>query len=97
MIHWPDEQRLNPGVRELLVHFRATSAAAQLEAHGATWELEASSWVAEWPERLIWRNDEGHEAVFVREEDGTWRFMAMPNEPVKPNPMDPLTALGRAW
>ncbi len=91
MIRWPDERRCGPAARKSLPQFRATSAAEDLAADPHTWELEATSWLAEFPVRLLWRNEEGREVRFTVEETGLWTLVPCETFPVPPNPDDPLS------
>jgi hypothetical protein len=97
MLREPDERRLSEAHRRSLARFRATGAAAELRDDPHAWALEATSWLDEFPVRLIWRNEEGGALCFTLESDGMWRLASWASERIDSRPDDPMTALGRVW
>jgi hypothetical protein len=97
MIVWPVERRLSDAYRGNLKRFAETAAALELEGDRRVWHLEATSWVDEFPVRLILRSREGNEVCFTLDEPGVWTLTVGDSIPVKPHPYDPLTPLGRPW
>ena len=93
-IRWPDEHLLSKADRKNLDLFRATSASMELAADGHAWVLEATSWVDEFPVRMIWRNEEVRRVCFTLEDTGIWRLVPYDTAPAQPNPCDPLSPMG---
>jgi hypothetical protein len=94
MIRWPSERFGSRTVRDEIARFRETSAACELAEDTHEWMLETASWTEEPPVQLIWRNEEGSEKCFTREESGEWTFAPVASDLVRAKTTDPLTPLG---
>ena len=78
MIRWPAS--LTPIARENLERFRATSAAAALEAAPDEWIVENWTWTREPPLHVRLRDPKLVEIDFTMGDDGMWRLDAAPIE-----------------
>lgn len=78
MIRWPDERTLRPVAREALARFRETTAALELAATNAHWEISALPWLDEAPLRVQLQNQDNDVVDFTLDEYGLWRLEREP-------------------
>ncbi len=77
MIEWPREIPNESG-RRGLAQFRATGAAARLEADGDTWRVTAWPWTVALPVRIVFENSRHEALMFTKDEAGLWRMDPCP-------------------
>ena len=80
MIVWPDEKRLRKDGRDGLERFRATAAAAELEASPEKWTVVAWPWTDEPPLRIVLENASRHALSFRLDADGIWMWSEEPRD-----------------
>jgi hypothetical protein len=88
MIEWPDNAKLFPNVRANLDKLRDSGPLRELDASKDTWRFESLPWSADYPFRLLLRNERREVVEVTLSSPGFWRIAPVPEEPHVIEPAD---------